>query len=105
MPVHTGIPSIVRAGLPTAGFRVPELTLARQLINKTGPLVMPSANLSGRPSATSPQHVEEDFGSDFPVLDGKNCSKGLESTILFYQQPEWVIIRLGALAPRISKPP
>ena len=37
---------------------------------------MPSANLSGRPSATRPEHVEEDFGYDFPVLDGGVCLKG-----------------------------
>lgn len=98
LPVHAQVPSIVRAGLPTAGFRMPDLALTRQLIQSTGPLVMPSANLSGRPSATRPEHVEEDFGVDFPVLDGGICSKGLESTILLYQDPEWVIVRLGALS-------
>lgn len=104
LPVHSGIPSIVRAGLPTAGFRVPDLELTRKLIQQTGPLVMPSANLSGRPSATKPEHVEEDFGKDFPVLDGGSCSKGLESTILLYQEKEWVIVRLGALAPEMFIP-
>lgn len=97
LPVQPFVPSIVRAGLSTAGFRVPDLLLTRQLIQSTGPLVMPSANLSGRPSATRPEHVEEDFGVNFPVLDGGVCSKGVESTILLYQQPEWVIVRLGAL--------
>lgn len=98
LPVDTHVPEIARAGLPTAGFRVPDHTLARQLIQETGPLVMPSANLSGRPSATRREHVEEDFGTDFPVLDGGMCTKGLESTILLYQSPEWVIVRLGALS-------
>lgn len=104
LPVHSNVPSIVRAGLPTAGFRVPDLALTRQLIKETGPLVMPSANLSGRPSATWPEHVEEDFGVDFPVLDGGVCSKGVESTILLYREPEWVIVRLGALAPEAFNP-
>lgn len=98
LPVHAHVPSIVRAGLPTAGFRIPDLELTRQLIRQTGPLVMPSANLSGRPSATRPEHVEEDFGADFFVLDGGVCSKGLESTILLYHASEWVIVRLGALS-------
>ena len=98
LPVHTTVPSIARAGLSTAGFRVPDLTLTRQLIQQTGALVMPSANLSGRPSATRPEHVEEDFGADFPLLDGGVCARGLESTILLYQEPEWVIVRLGALS-------
>ena len=100
LPVHLNkVPALVRAGLPTAGFRVPALDLTRQLIRETGPLVMPSANLSGRPSATRPEHIEEDFGEDFPVLNGGICKKGVESTILLYQEPEWVIVRLGALAP------
>jgi L-threonylcarbamoyladenylate synthase len=95
------IPSQVRAGLPTAAFRIPALPLARELLKKTGPLVAPSANLSGRPSSTEPKHVEEDFGKSFPVLDGGPCQKGLESTILSYGGPEahpaWRILRQGAL--------
>lgn len=104
LPVHSEVPSIVRAGLPSAGFRVPELPLTRQLIGVTGPLIMPSANLSGSPSSTRPEHVEQDFGEDFPVLDGGMCAKGLESTILLYQDPEWVIVRLGALSAEMFEP-
>lgn len=89
---------VVRAHLDTAGFRIPSHPLARQLLAKTGPLVMPSANLSGKPSATSREHVEEDFGFDFPVLDGGRCQKGIESTILCYQNHRWIIVRLGALS-------
>lgn len=101
--VHSSIPSLVRAGLPTAGFRLPALEITRTLIQATGPLVMPSANLSGHPSATCPEHVEEDFGIDFPVLDGGICRTGLESTILLYQEEKWVVVRLGALSPEIFK--
>lgn len=98
LPVKSNVPAIVRASLPTAGFRVPLHKMTRELIQATGPLVMPSANLSGRPSSTRPEHVEEDFGVDFPVLDGGVCSKGVESTILLYSKEEWVIVRLGALS-------
>jgi L-threonylcarbamoyladenylate synthase len=91
------VPSQVRAGLNTAAFRVPNHPMTLELLSITGPLVMPSANLSGRPSATSPEHVEEDFGSEFPVLDGGSCGFGVESTILYYGDEQWQIIRLGAL--------
>lgn len=104
LPVHSEVPSIVRAGLPTAGFRVPDMLLTRQLIKETGPLIMPSANLSGSPSSTRPEHVEHDFGLDFPVLDGGACTKGVESTILLYQDSKWVIVRLGALSAETFKP-
>jgi L-threonylcarbamoyladenylate synthase len=92
------VPALVRAHLPTAGFRMPRHALTLEVIEAAGPLVMPSANLSGKPSATIYEHVEADFGKGFPVLDGGPCSKGLESTILYYDQSRWVIGRLGALA-------
>ena len=98
LPINSKVPSIASATLPTAGFRLPASLLTRELIEKTGPLVMPSANVSGRPSGTKPEHIEEDFGIEFPVLDGGMCSKGVESTILLYQNDQWMIARLGALS-------
>jgi L-threonylcarbamoyladenylate synthase len=98
------IPFQARAGLPTAAFRVPDHPLTLDLLSSCGPLVMPSANLSGRPSSTSPSHVEEDFGSDFPLVDGGSCKKGLESTILMHDEDRWKIIRLGVLEPEVFKP-
>jgi len=91
------IPNAVRAGLLTAGFRIPSHPLARDVIKVVGPLVMPSANLSGKPSATQAAHIEVDFGAHFPVVDGGCCSCGLESTILTYRLERWQMIRLGAL--------
>lgn len=87
----------VRANLPTAAFRIPSLKLTRELLQATGPLIAPSANLSGTPSSTSPEHVERDFGADFPVLDGGKAEHGLESTILAFKEGEWRLARLGAI--------
>ncbi|MBA2369859.1 MAG: threonylcarbamoyl-AMP synthase [Candidatus Protochlamydia sp.] len=92
------VPPLVRAHLPTAGFRMPRHPMTLEVIEASGPLVMPSANLSGKPSATSYEHVETDFGKNFPVLDGGSCSQGLESTILYYEESRWMIGRLGAIA-------
>lgn len=91
------VPEIVRASLPTQAFRIPAHPIALELLKKTGPLVAPSANLSGKPSSITRGHVETDFGTDFPVLEGGTCTKGVESTILAYQEGRWVIGRLGAL--------
>lgn len=91
------VPENVRAGLLTAAFRVPHHPVTQRLLQLTGPLVMPSANLSGTPSATSAEHVEADFGRDFPVLEGDGSSVGVESTILIFIEGLWQIIRLGAL--------
>lgn len=93
------IPSIARSGLSTAAFRVPTHPIVRSIIRTTGPLVMPSANLSGKPSATDPEAVECDFGKDFPVVDGGETQEGLESTVLAFKEGRWWIARLGAITP------
>lgn len=100
LPIHEAqVPHVVRAGLPTAAFRIPSHSYTRQVIQSVGPLVMPSANLSGRPSATQAKHVESDFGEHFPVLDGGACVSGLESTILYFIEDQWKIVRLGSISP------
>lgn len=88
---------LVTASLPKACFRIPDHPLALDVIVKAGPLVMPSANLSGKPSPTDPFSVMEDLGSAFPVLDGGSCLKGLESTILIFEEGVWHLGRLGSL--------
>jgi L-threonylcarbamoyladenylate synthase len=102
--IEDTIPEIARAGLPTAAFRVPGHEITHDVLKGTGPLVMPSANISGKPSATSAEHVEHDFGSGFSVLDGGECKKGVESTILCFEQTEWVVVRLGAMPPETFLP-
>jgi len=59
--------------------------------------VAPSANLSGKPSPTTAEHVLHDFAGKVPVLDGGACTKGVESTILIFSDHLWQIARLGAL--------
>lgn len=94
----TRIPAIVRAGLPTIGIRMPRHSLTLELIKATDPLVAPSANLSGRPSSTCPEHVIEDFGENLPILAGGVCSQGVESTIVTVKEGRWKIVRLGAVS-------
>lgn len=92
------IPKIARAHLTTAAFRVPFHPMTQELLQKCSPLVAPSANLSGKPSATRPEHIEADFGKDFPVLDGGACKYGVESTILIFQDGLWHLGRQGAIS-------
>lgn len=98
LPVQSHVSSLVRANLPTAAFRLPSLEITRELIARTGPLVMPSANLSGKPSSTLPEHIEHDFGQNFPILEGGCCIKGVESTIVIFQEGRWVVGRQGAVS-------
>lgn len=92
------LPTQVSAGLETIALRVPKHSLTLKVLEEVGPLVMPSANLSGKPSATRAEHVEIDFGKNFPVLDGGACCLGMESTVLIYRNGRWEIARLGAIS-------
>ncbi len=94
------VPSIVRAGQPTAGFRVPEHPLTRELLERVGPLAAPSANMSGKDPANSPEAVEAAFGESFPVIDGGESKHGVPSTILAHEEGGWRILRPGAVARR-----
>jgi L-threonylcarbamoyladenylate synthase len=85
LPARPGqVSDLVRAGLPSVAVRVPEHGVARALIAATGkPLAAPSANPSGRISATSAPHVMRGLsGRIAAVLDGGPCAVGLESTII-----------------------
>ncbi len=78
------IPSTVTGGLDTVAVRIPSHKAARELISLAGvPIAAPSANLSGRPSTTSADHVISDMlGRVDMIIDGGECDVGLESTIV-----------------------
>jgi len=92
------VPDSVRAGGTTVGFRIPNHPTALELLKNMGPLVVTSANLSGKASSTNPEQVEACFGKEFPILTSKKrATLGIESTILMYQNGRWNLIRKGAL--------
>ena len=93
------IPDAVTAGLPNAGFRIPENLVARKLIELAGvPIAAPSANISGRPSTTRAEHVVEDlFGKVDVIIDGGPCDVGVESTIVTLASEPPVLLRPGAV--------
>ncbi|HYW36359.1 MAG TPA: L-threonylcarbamoyladenylate synthase [Balneolaceae bacterium] len=88
----------ITAGLDTVAVRRPAHPLAQKLISQVGPLVAPSANSSGRPSPTRPQHVKEDFGEEFPVVEGGETQIGLESTVLDVSSVPFTIYRPGGIS-------
>lgn len=81
---HPRVPSIVSGGLDTIALRMPNHPIAHQLIIAVGqPLVAPSANLSGKPSSTTAEHVRTDFGDKISmVIDGGKTEVGIESTVI-----------------------
>ncbi|MEO5971860.1 MAG: L-threonylcarbamoyladenylate synthase, partial [Sphingomicrobium sp.] len=79
-----GIASLVTAGLPTIGLRVPAHPAMQALLAACGrPLAAPSANASGAISPTRAEHVLVSLGGRIPlILDAGATARGLESTIV-----------------------
>jgi Sua5/YciO/YrdC/YwlC family protein len=94
------VPMLASAGQPTIAIRMPAHPLALRLIRAVGePLVAPSANLSGRPSPTLAADVREDLKDDtLLILDGGECSIGIESTVISLINSPPVILRPGSIS-------
>ncbi len=98
LPARDSIPAIARGGLPTVAVRIPDHPVALALLELTGPLVAPSANISGRPSPTTARHVIDDLdGRIDAVLDGGPCRVGIESTVLDLSGDRPVVLRPGVI--------
>ena len=93
------IPAVTNAGLPSVAVRMPDHPVALQFLAACGlPVAAPSANLSGRPSPTTAQHVLEDMEGRIPlILDGGSCRVGLESTVLDLSGETPAIVRPGGV--------
>lgn len=89
----------VSGGLDTVAVRMPSEKVARDIIDKSGlPLAAPSANVSGRPSPTTYSHVLTDLdGKIDAVVEGKECTVGVESTVITLAGEHPVLLRPGAI--------
>jgi L-threonylcarbamoyladenylate synthase len=95
----SAISDLATAGLDTVAIRVPAHPVARALIEAANcPIAAPSANRSGRISATAAIHAAEELGSAVDlILAGGKSRLGLESTILDLSGPQAVVLRPGAI--------
>jgi L-threonylcarbamoyladenylate synthase len=100
-PGHN-IHPLVTAGLDTIALRMP-LDFGASLIGRFGrPLAAPSANSSGRITATTAQAVEADLGDRIPlIVDGGPTPVGLESTILKVEGGTLRLLRPGGIAAEV----
>ena len=97
LPKKPRVLDIITAGLNTVALRIPDHPKTLSIIEKAGPIAAPSANRSGRPSPTRPEHVTDDFNDDLPVVDGGTCSIGIESTVLDLSGEFPTILRPGKI--------
>jgi L-threonylcarbamoyladenylate synthase len=100
LPKKNTISDLVTSGLDTVAVRIPNHPLAIELLqNLDFPLAAPSANPFGYISPTSAQHVDNQLGTKIKyILDGGECSVGIESSIIGFSGNEAIIYRKGGLA-------
>ena len=83
----------------TVAVRMPDHEIALALLERTGPMAVSSANLSGLPAATEAAEAEGMLGESVAVfLDGGPSPQGEASTILDVRGERPRVLRRGALS-------
>jgi L-threonylcarbamoyladenylate synthase len=97
------ITDTITSGEPTVAVRMPNHPKALQIISSAqSPLVAPSANPFTKLSPTKAEHVQKYFAEeDVLVIDGGECQRGIESTIILLdsKNKEWKLLRTGPVKP------
>jgi len=91
------VPSVTTAGLDTVAVRMPKHPVALALIKaSTQPIAAPSANLAGKPSPTTAEHVYDDLnGRINAIIDGGRADIGVESTVVDLSLDPPILLRPG----------
>ena len=91
------VPAWINSGMETVGFRIPKHPVTLDLIRKYGPLIGPSANLSGKASGTSFQRIMMDFQEEVSGVEDDAALTGQDSTILDLSGEKALILRQGTI--------
>lgn len=96
----SNIPDIVTGGKNTVGIRIPSHPIALSLLDELDfPLAAPSANPFGYISPTTSEHVQKQLGNKISyILEGGSCEKGIESTIIGFENNKPILYRVGAIS-------
>ena len=101
LPARSNVPRRTTGGLDTVAVRCPDNAVTREIIRLSGvPIAAPSANLSGKPSTTTAEHVRHDHdGRIAAIVDGGPCRVGVESTIVDLTEERPRLLRPGGITP------
>ena len=101
LPARDCVPKCTTAGLSTVAVRCPDNDVTRQIIRLAGvPIAAPSANISGKPSTTTAEHVLHDHDGKLElIVDGGPCRVGVESTIVDLTEERPRLLRPGGITP------
>ena len=101
LPAREIVPKRTTGGLNTVAVRCPDSRVTREIIRVSGvPLAAPSANLSGKPSTTTAEHVHHDHDGKIElIVDDGPCRVGVESTIVDLTEERPRLLRPGGITP------
>ena len=101
LPAKDIVPKRTTAGLSTVAVRCPDCDVTQKIIRLSGvPVAAPSANISGKPSTTTAEHVRHDHdGRIDAIVDGGACRVGVESTIVDLTEDRPRLLRPGGITP------
>lgn len=91
------VPAWINSGLSTIGFRIPNHPKTLELIQQIGPLIGPSANISGRESGKIFADIKTQFNNEVTGLADDAALTGVDSTILDLSGETARILRQGAI--------
>ena len=99
LPKAANVLNVVTGGQDTVAIRVPAHPMAQQLLTAFGGgIAAPSANRYGHVSPTRADHVRDEFGDAVRiVLDGGECTVGIESTIVSCIEGQVRLLRPGSI--------
>ena len=84
----------------TIGYEMSYSNIVNMLRLSGVPIAAPSANISGKPSTTTAQHVFHDHnGKIDAIVDGGPCRVGVESTIVDLTDERPRLLRPGGITP------
>ena len=91
------VPYWVNSDLTTVGFRMPSHPITLELIREFGPLIGPSANISGQASGASLKEILKEFGQEVLGIEDDTFLTGQDSTILDLSSAKVKILRQGSI--------
>ena len=91
------VPDWVNSDLTTVGFRMPNYPVTLELIREFGPLIGPSANISGQASGVTFKEILKDFDQEVLGVEDDAYLTGQDSTILDLSGSKARILRQGAV--------
>lgn len=97
LKANNKVPAWINSGKSTVGFRLPNHPLTADLIKKTGPLIGPSANISGNESGKEYASIMAAFDHEVAGYEDDQAITGQDSTIVDLSGEKAKILRQGAL--------